>query len=132
MNELNLPHTLPAYLKSAELVVALVDTECEVEPCISAVDDLMVPKLCTVRERDNYLKEVRVLRLALHYVSVHLDLYLPAFLLVVGDVPAGEPRLPLPVLQENEPYLEFRLRVLSEKVSLPFYQSINCNSKCSL
>jgi len=36
---------------------------------------------------------------------MYFDLNLPPFLLIVCDVPPGEPRLPLPVLQENEPDL---------------------------
>jgi hypothetical protein len=85
------------YLKRAELVVALVNAQREVEACIAPVDYLVVPELFTVRAWV-YLEEVGVFRLPLHDLPVHFDLYLSSLLLVVGDVPAGETSFPLAVL----------------------------------
>ena len=52
-----------------------------------------------------YLEEIGVLGLPLDYVAVNLDLDLLPLLLLVGNIPAREPRLTLPVLQQDKSYL---------------------------
>jgi len=52
-----------------------------------------------------YLEEIGVLGLPLDDVAVNLDLDLLPLLLLVGNIPAREPRLTLPVLQQDKSYL---------------------------
>ena len=49
-----------------------------------------------------YLKKIGVFRFSRHDLSMHFNLYFPPLRFVVGDIPAGQTRLALSVLQQNE------------------------------
>lgn len=51
-----------------------------------------------------------MLGLARDYLSVHLYFYFPSLLLVVGNVPTGEARFALSVLEEDKPNLSSSFR----------------------
>ena len=55
--------------------------------------------------RGTYLEEAGHFVVAADNDTVRLCLNLPALIVVVRDVPATQPRLALPVLQQNEPNL---------------------------
>lgn len=107
MDELTHETAASTYFKYGELVITLVYAQREEQSSIPPIHDLMIPELYQhIRVRVmTYLKEVGVLGLSRNDLPVHLDLVLFTLLLVVGYVPAGEPRLALPVLQQDEPYL---------------------------
>ena len=79
-------------LQVEQIVVRCVNTDAEVEPGISPVDDLEVPEL----------HKVRMLGVTDSHDGVNLlDQFLFLFVLEV-HVPLGEPRLPSPVLYHYE------------------------------
>ena len=53
-----------------------------------------------------YLEEIGVLGFPLHYLTVYLYFNLFPFGISVGDIPAGESRLPLAVLKKYKSYLK--------------------------
>lgn len=50
-----------------------------------------------------------MLRFALHDLPVYLNFDLVALLVVVGDVPPGQARFALPILQEDKSYLQAKI-----------------------
>ena len=82
-------------LEHTQFIVILIDTKSEEKTRVSPVYNFMVPEL----------QKISHFRVPCHNLSMGLSLDPRSLLLVVCNVPSGQPSFALSILEQNEPYL---------------------------